>query len=405
MSVGLIGTPATGILTAFNRLEFRFAKGTGDLWMQLKIIDQDSNTIVETKATPFKADATQTIDVSPYLQTYLQQEGWLSDYTGNNKLPAVGNGFAEIDLSFTLEYKTNITASYTSIGSTYDFAPAIRNIEDEFQGLKVLNPDTNLSEFNSEEGTSIKGKFLTKLSTRRIYWFAPDVADPSNTGDVLIFQQQNAYALEDAFTAILLRASLIRNGAVAVTITNVPTTPFARAYFPTWLAQRIFEYDELLIEIEDTTNSVTILSQSFKPEKLCFPFTVVKYINAFGVFETFAFEGRNPRSNDFDKGDEYETYPDISSSLGTGRVLTSRQFPAIEVEKDQLTLEEAKAIEDLFTSPVVMLYVGGLIADESTVDWVECKVEGGSVQSYDEFNSKHRVSATLRLNERLTLRN
>lgn len=411
MALILISTPATGVLTAFNRLDFEFLAGASEVWMQLKIVDQDAVTIVETKATPFQAGGRQTIDVAPYLRSYLQANGFLNDNSNNALSPSPG-GVTEIDLSFTLEYKTDVTGTYTSFGISYNYWLAVRNIVDEFQGVKVISPSPNLTEFNATEGTggtvTAQGKYLTKLSRRKLYYYSP-VANVTGSADIVVFQQQNVYYLEAPFTDIDFEVTFFLNGNPQISQSNPAAGSFQAGYHPTWLTGNVWQYDYLIVEITSNTGNPvpdTIMSTRFDIVRLCGNFVVVKYLNAFGCLETFSFDGRTPRSNDFETTDEYGKYPsDLSTATSTGRKLQTRQFPELSVFKDQLTLEEAKAIEDLFTSPLVLLYVGDLTPGADADEWVEVVVADGSIEGYDTYDTKHSVSATLKLNERYTLSN
>jgi hypothetical protein len=185
---------------------------------------------------------------------------------------------------------------------------------------------------------------------------------------------------------------------------SVGTTP-ARAFHAVWQAARCYQYDYCIVKMTDSSAGDTIVEQRFDIVRLCNNPTIIKYLNPFGCFETFAFEGRTPRSNQYESTGRYEARPTTANPISTGRNLRVRQFPQVEVSQDALSLEEAIALEDLVTSPTILLYVGDFTEGQDADDWIECNIDIGSYRSYDTYNSLHRVEFTLNLNEVYTLRN
>ena len=400
MAVTLTSTPANGILTAFNRWAFVFTRDAGEPYIQLRVTDQDSNVVGLLKPIPFNASTDQA---TIFLEPFLQDQSLFLDDTENsgNAVGGVTTGtIREIILNFTLEFRTDVTAGFTSIGTTYDYAPAVRQIGDA----------PNLEDFNAIEGgggsVSTGGKYLTKFERKKLFWFS-DVQNPSSTSDIVLFQNQNVYAFDDAFSEMTFRARWFLGGSLLDTdsYTNTAPNTTARGKHPVWEALKCYQYDKVIIDAI-SSNGDTIVSITYDIVRVCNNPILIKFINAFGAWETWAFEGRAPFSIDVEAIDEYQLEPsNLATATETGRYGKKTNRPSIDVRSDNLRLDEAIALQDLLTQTNVLIYTGEFTGGAITSDWKGCRVRPSSFSIFDKYDTRHIIELTLELNEVYTLSN
>lgn len=390
MAVTLTSAPSGDYLTTGkkNILNFLFNASASETWLQLRI--NDGTTDYELIPVPF-VGGVATVDLCPYLSALLSND----DTTVNSRLSVVGD-YPTVDV--TLEQRNSGSGTYASIGSIYTAVNAAR------QTGESPNLDDYQATADGSGNITSEGSFLTLRDRPKVFWYS-DSQTPTTASDVSAWSQQigflNPYS--DPLRSLNVQRRYYKGGTLEATVNS--TAGYNEEVFIYALnnLNNVFNADRLELEITDVTTGDTIVDKVFDVVRACSNPIAVKWLNTLGVFETYVFEGNAPTTADInDNGVFNIPVTSLATTTELSRPIENVRNDEIEVFADNLTYNEAEALQEIYTSPIVLLYVGNLENNIAFDKWQGVLASGDS--TLDKRLSKQSFRCTLRKGEYLTQR-
>ena len=138
--------------------------------------------------------------------------------------------------------------------------------------------------------------------------------------------------------------------------------------------KQIFSADTVVTCLQD---SIPIGSKTVKVIDFCDGGKVIKYLNSTGQYRFYAFEkyiNLTGRTKTIGKVNKFVTniHTDNSATSIVGRKNAQQMALSVNVPSEHLEI-----LSDMFTSPVVSLYVGDGVSDVSS-DWIEVEIKSNT---------------------------
>jgi hypothetical protein len=408
MAITLTGTPAkvregdtVNVFTASNKLLFEFTAGAGETSLQVQVQDDASNVLGTLKTLPFSTANTLTVDVGFILRNQLNNDDDSSNLMG--LLASTGTGSTK---PFKIAYRVAGTGAYTVLSTTYQAIRGVRQNGSTY-GATIAEYVPIFT------GTTIDftGQWLTRFETPVLFWWS-DRANPT-TAQASFWQCQTAFATQagdigkiDTIRQLNYSGATLLDTTDSVITTTTPVTTFGIDD-----VQEKIAYTHTVISAGINAGAGVVNTAiepiTFEIRRACKNPTALKWLNTLGTWETWVFEGRTPYNIETDsQGGEYGIYQaDISTAAETRRYLSKNAFKTVSVFADNLTLDQVRAISEIYYSPHVIMFVGELVAGATFDDWQGATIDTGSFAVEDTYNSKHKISFDIKMIDILTISN
>jgi hypothetical protein len=260
------------------------------------------------------------------------------------------------------------------------------------------------------------GKWLTLFTNPVLFWYS-DVATPSSASDVSVWYSQLAFPLAVAdFTVIdHIRARWYAGGSLiatdndddAGTSSNVITASVPNAEEYVWQANEVIVDAGLGTGSPATMGTVAVDPITFEVRRACNNPIAIKWLNSLGAWECWVFDGQSPRVQavDSDSGQYGVEVRNVKTTTETRRYFSKMAQDELTLTAEHLKLDQIKALEEIATSPNVLIYAGALTAGTAFDTWHGVTVEPGTFSTYDTYFKRYTFEVTVRLVDKYFMRN
>ena len=383
--------PPGAVLTTANEQELLFTATAGETYVQVRLLDASTlNEVAELKPVPIFANVAR-VDLSPYVSAVLVP----ADNTDNARMQSISTQVGLAD-QFVLQYRSDVGTAYTSYPDNITFSVGVRQIGN------APNFDSFDVEIATGGAVTKQLQFLTIRERPKLRYYASGII--SSKADVSAWQQQIGYALTPQGATIEFKFEYFANGTIQKTLQSGVSGVDGVNIIDIPELETIYQYQQVQCTLLiDSAIAGTI---TFDVEQACINPYAVKFLNEFGVFETFVFTGDNTTTAEAETLDAFERYPDnLQTATGFGQSLSKRRQDIIELQTDNLNTSEAEALAGIIDSPLVLLFVGELEAGTAFDDWQIVQVTSTSIERPNTRQTKHRASIELALPRRLSINN